>query len=602
MEKWEIRATPSADDPDRHVLLLQGGPADVAALLKKFGALMGRPAPAQAEGFNLSLVLHRLKPSAREKLDAWLTKAAPPVPALAPEAALPAASAPPTPAPLASPPPPMPELAPPPPMPALPAAPPPVPLAAPAVEPPSIPALKPAEAEKPPLVSLSPPTPVPAPQPAAPPTPAPVTIASLSTIAPLPVAPPPAGVSVPPPPAPAQFQMAVELRAGWTLDTMLVGAYNRFAHAAAMSVVTSPGTMYNPLFLYGVPGTGKSHMLNAIGAALSKGLGGAVLISTSGSRLSRAVNAAIARGGLGEIEARVAASKALLIDDIHLVALSDHNKDALAKVFKSFFDRKLQVVITSLYPPKSLGALEEALKFSFSKGWSVDLKMPSPATQKDMIASAAERAAAALGDVELSLLHEKLSAWGYNDLTVWLKRVAVYKKAQEASGKTFILDEMLKATYEPLLAGATEPATLSGASFTPPQPPANAEPIAVIVPKGYDGLGAYAAAQLYDVGRKHGFPRIFRHVLWETYDPAVPFGVPFLIGELCSRAGVTSALIVGPAPETPLGPRSAEFAHAVRRILESFGIELAFVPFNSMKLEAHYLNAHLDLARPASPA
>ncbi|HXT01786.1 MAG TPA: hypothetical protein VN915_14015, partial [Elusimicrobiota bacterium] len=104
MEKWEIRPTPSADDPDRHVLLLQGGPSDVAALLKKFGALMGRPSPAQAEGFNLSLVLHRLKPAAREKLDAWLTRAAPP----APVAETPAPLAPLSPAPLAAPSPPMP--------------------------------------------------------------------------------------------------------------------------------------------------------------------------------------------------------------------------------------------------------------------------------------------------------------------------------------------------------------------------------------------------------------------------------------------------------------------------------------------------------------
>lgn len=554
MEKWEIRPTPSADDPDRHVLLLQGGPSDVAALLKKFGALMGRPAPAHAEGFNLSLVLHRLKPTVREKLDVWLTKAAPPAFVSVPS-------------------PPMPSLAPPPPMP--------TPVPAPPAEPPSIPALKPPQPEKPALVAPPPPPPPPSP---------------------IVATPTPASVSVPPPAAAlAEFSLAVDLRAGWTLDTMLVGAYNRFAHAAAMSVVTSPGSMYNPLFLYGVPGTGKSHMLNAIGEALSKGLGGSVLLSTSGSRLSRAVNAALARKAPGEIDARVANSKALLIDDIHLMALSDQNKEALAKVFKSFFDRKLQVVITSLYPPKSLGALEEALKFSFSKGWSVDLKMPSPATQKDLIAGASDRAQTGLSEVELALLHEKLSAWGYNDLTVWLKRVTVYKKAQEAAGKAVALDEILKLIYEPLLAGTTEAPNLTGGAFNPPPAPANAEPIAVIIPKGHDGIGAFAAAQFYDAGRKYGFPKVFRHVLWETYDPSVPFGIPFMIGEMCHRAGVTNALIVGPSPESPLGPRSAEFAHATRRILESFGVELAFIPFNSLKLEAHYLNAHLDLARLPPP-
>ncbi len=412
MEKWEIRPTPSADDPDRHVLLLQGGPSDVAALLKKFGALMGRPSPAKAEGFNLSLVLHRLKPAKRAKLDEWLTQAAPP-----PVAPL-VVSAPPAPASALVPPPtPMPRpascrrprrcptsrrrrrrrcptsfrrrrrcpiCAPP--------ATPPAPLSLqPAAEPPSVPALKPLEPEKPVLVSLTP-EPVAGAAPAPPPPPPEPVVEGArrdGPPAPEPVAPPAAGL--------AEFPLAVDLRADWTLDTVLVGAYNRFAHAAAMSVVTSPGTMYNPLFLYGVPGTGKSHMLNAIGASLSKGLGGSVLLSTSGSRLSRAVNGALARKAMAEIETRVENSKALLMDDIHLMAISDQNKDALAAVFKSFFDRKLQVVITSLYPPKSLGALEGALKFSFSKGWSVDLKMPSPAIQKDIIMGAADRAGCGIG-------------------------------------------------------------------------------------------------------------------------------------------------------------------------------------------------------------
>ena len=509
MKKWEIRPTPSADDPDRHVLLLQGGPSDVSALLKKFGALMGRPSPAKAKGFNLSLVLHRLKPAARAKLEAWLTPAAP----------------------------------------------------------------------KPIL------TPV-----LAPPSPEPVVRAS------------PVPASVPlPAGALAEASPAVDLRPNWTLETLLVGAYNRFAHAAAMSVVSSPGTMYNPLFLFGVPGTGKSHMLNAIGSALSKGLGATVLLSTSGPRLSHAVNAALARKALDEVDLRVAHSKALLVDDIHLMAISDQNKDVLAKTFKSFFDRKLQVVITSLYPPRSLGALEEALKFSFSKGWSVDLKTPSPAVQKEVIGASAERARLRLSAEELTLLHERLAQRGYSDLAVWLKRVSVFKTAREASGQDVILADVLRLIHEPMLAEGGEPAKIAASTFQTPAAPPNAEPIAVIVPQGQDGLGAFAAGMFYDVGLKNGFTQIYRHASWETYDPMTPFGVPFLIGEMCHRAGVARALIVGPAPDSPLGPRSAEFAHATRRILESLGVESAFIPYDGLQLDAHYINAHLDLTRvPAS--
>ncbi|MFI5363116.1 MAG: DnaA ATPase domain-containing protein [Elusimicrobiota bacterium] len=569
MEKWDIRPTPSADDPDRHVLLLKGGPTDVAALLKKFGALLGRPSPAKVKGFNLSLVLHRLKPAKRAKLEAWLEDASPrPAPARTPAA--PAANEPAA-AP-ASPPPSLPALA-----------------ALPAAEPP--PAAAPSEPERPALISLAlePPPAVPVPtMPLAPP-PEPTAPAAFAAPAPEPLA------------APSPDAVSVDLRADWTMDSLLVGAYNRFAHAAAMSVVTSPGTMYNPLFLYGAPGTGKSHMLHAIGEALSKGLGSSVLLTTSGSRLSRAVNAALAGKGTAEIEARAGKSKALLVDDLHLLAVSDQNKDSLAQLFKSFFDRKLQVVITSLYPPRSLGALEEALKFSFSKGWSVDVKIPNPTIQKDLISAAAERARVGLNADELNLLHEKLSAWGYSDLMVWLKRVAVLRKTREAAGQPAALQDILRLIYEPVLAGGTEAPATAASNYAPPSAPADAEPIAVITPKGPEGLGAFAARQFYEAGAKNGFARIYRHALWETYDPAVPFGVPFLIGEMCRRAAVTSALIVGPTPDSPLGPRSAEFAHAARRILESSGVELAFIPYSGLQLEAHYINAHLDLASARFP-
>ncbi|MDE2511504.1 MAG: ATP-binding protein [Elusimicrobia bacterium] len=591
MERWEIRATPSAEDPDRHLLLLQGGPVDVASLLKKFGALMGRPSPTQGEGFNLCMVLHRLKPDSRAKMEAYLRQVAPeaaPAPAPAPTPA-PVPAAPPPPTPTPPPPPPMPDLAPPAPTPPVPT--PPMPELAPP-PPPPMPELKPPApaAVEPPLVSL---IPDPVPPPSVPIVPAPV-----PTPAPIPApaaTPAPATASVAPPESAVETPLQVELRQDWTMETLMVGAYNRFAHAAAASVISSPGSMYNPLFLYGVPGTGKSHMLHAIGGALSKGLGGAVLLSTSGTRLSRSVNAALARKSMAEIDVKLNNSKALLIDDIHLLAVSDQNKDALAKVFKSFFDRHLQVIITSLYPPKSLGALEEALKFSFAKGWSVDLKMPSPAVQRDLIASASDRAGSGFGNDEVAALHEKLSQWGYQDMTVWLKRLIIYKKVREQAGQPSSLQNLLALIYDPVLVGGAEAPKPPEGGFKPPPAGPDAPAMAVISPTGQEGVGALAASLFYEVGSRNGFTQAYRHALWETYDPAVPFGVPFTIGEMCARAGVRRALIIGPTPDSPLGPRSAEVAHAVRRILESLGVEMAWIPYGGLQLGAHYLNAHLDL-------
>jgi hypothetical protein len=357
--------------------------------------------------------------------------------------------------------------------------------------------------------------------------------------------------------------------------------------------------MYNPLFLYGVPGTGKSHMLHAIGGGLSKGLGDAVLLSTSGSRLSRATNAAIARNSLAELEKKAMESKALLVDDIHLLAVDDGNKEFLAKLFKSFFDRGLQVVITSLYPPRALNALEEALKFSFSKGWSVDLKIPSPAVQKELVMAAGDRANAGWNAEEMTALHEKLSVWGYADLTLWLRRLRILKKIRLAKGQTATMPELMALIYDPLVAAAAAPPTpeqAAAARFAPPTVSSVVPALAVLAPKGADGHGPFAASLFYEAGSRNGISAAFRHALWDTYDAAQTFGVPFQIGDMCARAGVTRLLLIGPGGDSPLAPRAMEFAHAVRRILESQGIQLGFIPFNGLLNQAQYINAQLDLS------
>lgn len=607
MKRWEIRPSPGADDAHRHLLLLDGGPADVSAVLKRFGALCGRPGPAEVEGFNLALVLHKLTAPKRAKLEAWLREMAPdaaPAPVAAPAPApmpeLPALAPAPAPTPAPVPIPEMPALAP-----APAAAFPPAPATPPVVAPlvPELAALVPPPVvppENPPLISLSP-EPLPPPPPIAPPVVAPPPTAPPATAppAPAPAAAAAAPASVPPPatgPAPLTV-LASPLRPDWTFETLLVGAYNRFAHAAAMSVVSSPGSMYNPLYLYGVPGTGKSHMLHAIGGGLSKGLGDALLLSTSGARLSRAVNAALARKSLAELEKKAADSKALLVDDIHLLAVDEANKEFLGKLFKSFFDRGLQVVITSLYPPRALGALEEALKFSFSKGWSVDLKIPSPAVQKDLVVAAGERGGWSVE--ELGVLHEKLAAWGYSDMTQWMRRLALLKKARQTAGQPAGMAELLALCYDPLTAASTPPPTseqVSAVRFAPPTVSAASPPLGVLAPKGLDGLGPYAAAMFYEIGGRNGVNTAFRHALWETYDAAQSFGVPFQIGDLCCRAGVTRVLLVGPGPDSPMAARAMEFAHAVRRILESCGIQLGFIPYSGLQNPAQYVNAQLDLA------
>jgi chromosomal replication initiator protein len=602
MDRWEIRPSPNDEDPQRHLLLLRGGVADVAAVLKKFGALCGRPTPLDGDDYNLSFVLHKVTPEVSEKLNDWLGKMSPkPVPAPEP-------TPPPAPAPAPAAVPPMPTLAPSP-MPGVPSAstlPPPADILPPIPMPPPPPAkeplisLGPEAAFTPPAPTMPPPPPPPPPTPAPVPAAVPPTEVRMATPAPAPTPAPAEAAAAAAPAAvnPAAMSLTDELRPDWTFETLLVGAYNRFAHAAAMSVVTSPGSMYNPLFLYGVPGTGKSHLLYAIAGSMSKGLGTSSLLVTSGARLSRVVSAAAASGTMAAIDKKVADSKAIFVDDIHLLAVTDQNKELLAKIFKSFFDRSLQVVITSMYPPKALGTLEEALKFTFSKGWSVDLKIPSPNVQRDLVSAVADRVGAQLSGDEIGQLADKLTLWGYPDMSLWTKRIASLRKIRAAANQPAPLMDLLRLIYEPITIGSeAPPVSTAAATFSAPGAPAGAEPLAIVVPQGQQGLGEYAASLFLDTGVKNGFTRPYRYAMMGTYDAMQQVGVPFQIADMCHRAGVTRALIVGPGPDSPLAARANEFGHAVRHILESNGVATGWVPHAHVHIAAHYVNAHLDFEK-----
>ena len=251
-----------------------------------------------------------------------------------------------------------------------------------------------------------------------------------------------------------------------------------------------------------------------------------------------------------------------------------------------------------MYPPKALGTLEEALKFTFSKGWSVDLKIPSPNIQRDLISAVNDRIGSQLNGDEIGQLADKLTMWGYQDLTLWAKRIAALRRMRATSGTPAPLMDLLRLIYEPITIGSeAPPVSTAGSTFAPPPAPPGSEPLAIIVPKGQDGLGAYAANLFYDLGGKNGFTNTYAHALTETYDAMQQVGVPFQIADMCHRAGVTRALIVGPNAESPLAPRAAEFGHAVRHILHSSGVATGWIPHSQLHIAAHYVNAHLDFER-----
>jgi len=372
--------------------------------------------------------------------------------------------------------------------------------------------------------------------------------------------------------------------------------------------------MYNPLFLHGPPGTGKTHTLQAIAVGLSRSLGEGRVVLTSGPRLACAVSAALSEGGLGEIKASLGKAKALLVDDIHLLAVTEHNRSALARVFGLFQDRSLQVAFASLYPPKALGALEDSLSLSFERG-AVDLKPPSPAAQLEIIRAFCDRNGVALNAREIMAFHERLGPNAF-EAARWLRRLAAMSGLPELASRAPSAEEMIPLLFAeaPIpreggaASGELEPgsldfptaAQLAGLKgFPSPAPGPRALGLAVLAPQGEEErLSPWMVARFHQAGARYGLSSAYRLVLVASYDPGQPFGVPFEIGERCLKAGAQAALIMGPPDHSSLAGQAAEFSHAVGHILESLGIAMAAIPWRGTTSDGNFLRAHLDLAAP----
>ncbi len=169
------------------------------------------------------------------------------------------------------------------------------------------------------------------------------------------------------------WPLEVPLVPTFTLENLVISV-NRFAHATAISVIDSPGKLYNPLVLYGPTGTGKTHFLNAIGYAMSQKLGQENIFMTNGVRFSRGIQRYVMEGNIEKFEKFMDSVQVLLIDDIHLVAVNEQNRMYISKLLNKFLREQKQIVITSKYPPESLAKLEELINFKLDSGWISELK------------------------------------------------------------------------------------------------------------------------------------------------------------------------------------------------------------------------------------
>ncbi|HEV3330955.1 MAG TPA: chromosomal replication initiator protein DnaA [Bryobacteraceae bacterium] len=193
----------------------------------------------------------------------------------------------------------------------------------------------------------------------------------------------------------------------FTFDSFVVGACNQFAHAAARSVATNPSRSYNPLFLYGGVGMGKTHLMHAIGRSLMDTFGSMRVIYTSSERFVNEMVACIRTERMHQFHQRYREADILLVDDIQVIGNKERTQEEFFHTFNELHDHQKQIVISSDAPPKEIPGLVERLRSRFEWGLIADIQPPDLETKMAILDKKAEAEGVKLPDDVRSFMASK---------------------------------------------------------------------------------------------------------------------------------------------------------------------------------------------------
>jgi chromosomal replication initiator protein len=247
----------------------------------------------------------------------------------------------------------------------------------------------------------------------------------------------------------ARVEVEVELNPKYTFDLFVIGSSNRFAHAAALAVAEAPAQAYNPLFIYGGTGLGKTHLLQAIGHYVrqhSRRL--TTRYVTSETFMNEFIDAVRERGTRIEgFKRRYRNYDVLLVDDIQFIEGKERIQEEFFHTFNSLYEGGAQIIISSDRPPREIATLEERLRSRFEWGLLTDIQAPDLETRIAILRKRVETEGLAIEDPEvLTFIASRVSA-NIRELEGALTRVVAFSSLTDRPLTVELAEDVLKDVY-----------------------------------------------------------------------------------------------------------------------------------------------------------
>ena len=221
--------------------------------------------------------------------------------------------------------------------------------------------------------------------------------------------------------------MNANLNPRYTFDTFVVGSNNRFAHAASLAVAESPGTLYNPLFIYGGAGLGKTHLMQSIAHYILRNDPSVRVLYVTSETFTNDLIDSLKGKKNAEFKEKYRSIDVLMIDDIQFLIGKESTQEEFFHTFNYLYETGKQVIITSDKPPKDFTNLEERLRSRFSVGLPVDVSAPDYETRVAILHKKEETENTKISDDIINYIAENINT-NIRELEGALNRITAFKR------------------------------------------------------------------------------------------------------------------------------------------------------------------------------